>query len=93
MTSKGLTTMFFRRTIDFRWVQQDNKWILQQCKRTWFATEIMVEPIDDMFFAIVVSGSPLMGRYTSAQGAKLDAWQFLTSITRSFSAATGNPAS
>ena len=56
---------------EFHWEIQDNRWAL-------LPSTISVVEIDG-YWIIHVGDSPLDARYTSLQGAKLDAWQFAVS--------------
>lgn len=58
--------------MDFHWVQQDGEWLLKP-------SMISVRSNDSFFFVIHVGDRPLNARYTSEQGAKLDAWEFAKS--------------
>jgi hypothetical protein len=79
--------LFFQRlfngSMDFRWTQEGNKWTLEPVKKLLYdKSRVTVEQIDDTFWQIFVGGAPLSLRYDSPAGAKLDAWQFLSSKRR-----------
>jgi hypothetical protein len=65
--------------MDFQWKQDGDKWILEPAIPNSHTWRITVETVDHVFWSIYAAGTPMELRYTSEQGAKLDAWQFLTS--------------
>jgi hypothetical protein len=54
--------------MDFSWRRESDSWRLAP-------SIITVRPVDG-YFEIHLGNCPLNARYTSEQGAKLDAWQF-----------------
>lgn len=60
--------MWPRQPLRFHWVQDGPIWHLEP-------SAITVRP-DGAHWAIYMYSTPLHRTYTSAQGAKLDAWQF-----------------
>jgi hypothetical protein len=66
--------------LEFQWKWTDSRWVLEPvAKKFLHAWRITVEKLDGDFWSIFVAGRSLALRYTSEQGAKLDAWEFITS--------------
>lgn len=64
----------------FRWQNQGGAWHLTPSPAVKYeVAEITVAPEDGIFWRIFVNSRPMLLRYTSEQGAKLDAWQFASS--------------
>ena len=68
---------FKRAPIEFRWKMEGESWILMPAREDGW--RITVEKPDADFWTILIGGRALPGRYTSVQGAKVDAWQFAIS--------------
>jgi hypothetical protein len=60
-----------RGKLNFSWRFRDGRWQLTP-------SSISVVPLGD-YWMIHVGGQPVNARYTSEQGAKLDAWEFAKS--------------
>ena len=67
--------------MDFRWqTDDDGRWVLTPlCD--WIKGCISVYPYNG-YWIICVGIRPLNSRYTSEQGAKLDAWEYAKSMSR-----------
>lgn len=63
--------------MDFHWRSNGENWTLVPSRDDGW--RITVEKQAPAFWAILIGGRQLRDRYTSVQGAKLDAWQFATS--------------
>ena len=63
--------------MEFRWSDESGVWILVPSRDDGW--RLTVSKVDDVFWSIFVVDRPLQGRYTSEQGAKLDAWEFVKS--------------
>ena len=57
--------------MEFRWELHNDQWVLSP-------SPIAVRQVDG-YWLIYVGDCPMQARYTSEQGAKLDAWQFAVS--------------
>ena len=57
--------------MEFRWSYESGVWILLPSRDDGW--RLTVSKVDDVFWSIFVVDRPLQGRYTSEQGAKLDA--------------------
>ena len=64
--------------MDFKWVWRDDKWILEPLRKKGHDWRVTVEKVDGHYWVIFAAGSPLLLRYSSEQGAKLDAWEFVS---------------
>jgi hypothetical protein len=60
--------------MEFQWELKDGNWLLLPSSISVIET--------DWCWVIYVSDRPMTGRYTSAQGARLDAWQYAYSKRR-----------
>jgi hypothetical protein len=60
--------------MEFRWQEVGGRLVLSP-------SSISIKEVDG-FWIIFVHDQPMTGRYTSAQGARLDAWQFAHSKRR-----------
>jgi hypothetical protein len=57
--------------MEFYWELKDGRWSL--------SPSLISVAETDGFWTIFLGACPMAGRYTSAQGARLDAWQFAVS--------------
>jgi hypothetical protein len=64
--------------LEFKWEWKNDKWVLEPLKRDTHDWRITVEKVDG-YWSIFAAGKSLSLRYTSEQGAKLDAWEFVLS--------------
>jgi hypothetical protein len=60
--------------LELHWEHETDRWALKPSRKDGWA--ISVTKNEDGFWAVWVGDRPLQGRYTSEQGAKLDAWEF-----------------
>jgi hypothetical protein len=76
-----MTFHWRRPDATFRWQRRDGAWFLvPDC--SWIPPDcISVQPLDG-FWRIQVHDRPCQARYSSEQGAKLDAWQLAYSLRR-----------
>ena len=65
--------------MDFKWEWKADKWILEPLTKDTHGWRVTVEKVDGDFWSVFVAGKSLLLRYTSEQGAKLDAWHFVLS--------------
>jgi hypothetical protein len=70
---------------------KDDKWVLEPLKDDPHGWRITVEKIDDKFWKIFAAGGPLPLPYSSEQGAKLDAWEFVLAKGKVIFATFGRP--
>ncbi len=76
VSNTSFTAQFGGQDMNFHWEQQGPVWALLPVVGE---TRITVKPDGD-FWSIYVNGFRLMpGNYSSAHGAKIDAWQFALS--------------
>jgi hypothetical protein len=68
-------------TTRFEWERREGDWILTPCRDDGQKWRISVRR-QDWFWLVCVGDRPMKERYTSEQGAKLDAWQFAQSKCR-----------
>jgi hypothetical protein len=66
--------------IDFHWEHETDRWVLRPSRKDGWAISVMKN--EDGFWTVWVGDRALQGRYTSEQGAKLDAWEFAYSKRR-----------
>jgi hypothetical protein len=65
--------------LEFKWEWKNDKWVLEPLKDDKHGWRVTVEKVDGDLWSIFAAGKSLSLRYTSEQGAKLDAWQFVLS--------------